>query len=67
MMEFGKIEIIPDEDISKNGYEFFTIRYEYLWDGEPDETVLECIEKRDVYLAIQAILKNPVAFREMYP
>lgn len=67
MLEFQKVEIVKDEDISKDGYEFFTIRFKYLWDGEEDETVLECIEKSDVHLAIDAIFQDFQNFRSLYP
>lgn len=67
MLEFEKIEIVKDEDISKDGVEFYSIYFKYVFNGEEDETVLECVNGRDVYLAVQAIMKDPVNFREMYP
>lgn len=67
MLDFKKIEIVKDEDISKDGEDFYSVYFKYIFDGEEDETVLECVPARDVYLAIQAIMKDPVNFREMYP
>lgn len=67
MLDFDKVEITKDWDISKNGYEYFTIRFKYHFAGAEDETVLECVEKRDVHLAIEAIFKDFQNFRSMYP
>ena len=67
MLDFDKVEIVKDEDISKDDNELFTIRFKYLWDGEEDETVLECIEKKDVHLAVEAIFRDFQNFRSLYP
>ena len=67
MLVFQKVEIVKDEDISKDGNELFTIHFKYLWDGEEDETVLESIPKKDVHLAVEAIFKDFQNFRSLYP
>lgn len=66
-MIIENVKIIRDEDISSYGKNFFTIIFEYEFHGNEDETILECVPQQEVHLAIEAFMKDPINFREMYP
>ncbi len=66
-MKFKNIEITKNDNWSNDNKEYYIITFNYEFNGEDDSTVLEYVERKDIHLAIEAIMKDPVNFREMYP
>lgn len=54
-MNIEYIEVVKDDDISKEGTDFYTIYVN-------GEALLECVAYQDVGVAIGEFLKNPKQF-----
>lgn len=58
-MNIEYLEVVKDDDISKDGNDFYTIYVN-------GEVVLECVAYKDVGVAIGEFLKNPKQFEEAF-
>ena len=58
-MSIENIAVIKDQEISKDGSEFYNICVN-------GEVVLECVAYKDVGVAISSFMRNPEQFKEVF-